>query len=139
MCVCVTRSLVPETMEREFTEKIHQQSDLIARLKRNVTRLQHKLDELQTTTLTDQQHSKRATTRERRILTIYMITPTYARWTQKADLTRSSQTLMHVPNFHWILVEDAEKKTELVTKFLQCRSDVLKSTHLNVRTEESRR
>ncbi|KAJ7336531.1 Galactosylgalactosylxylosylprotein 3-beta-glucuronosyltransferase [Desmophyllum pertusum] len=46
--------------------------------------------------------------------TIYVITPTYKRLTQKADLTRLSQMLLHVPKLHWILVEDSEKKTELL-------------------------
>ncbi len=66
--------------------------------------------------------------------TIYMITPTYTRWTQKADLTRLCQTLMHVPKLHWILVEDSEEKTMLVRRFMaRCK---VESTHLNIRTEE---
>ncbi|XP_012143767.1 glucuronyltransferase I isoform X1 [Megachile rotundata] len=51
--------------------------------------------------------------------TIYAITPTFARPVQKAELTRLSQTFLHIPNFHWILVEDAERKTKLVTRFLE--------------------
>ena len=47
---------------------------------------------------------------------IYMITPTYPRHTQKADLTRLSYTLAHVPNLHWIIIEDHDSKTDLVTK-----------------------
>ncbi|XP_002127079.2 galactosylgalactosylxylosylprotein 3-beta-glucuronosyltransferase 1 [Ciona intestinalis] len=61
--------------------------------------------------------------------TIHGITSTYTRLTQKADLTRLIQTLMHVPNFHWILIEDSEEKTPLVTKLLQ--KSGLKYTHLN--------
>ena len=38
--------------------------------------------------------------------TIFMITPTYSRHTQKADMTRLLYTLLHVPNLHWIIVED---------------------------------
>lgn len=64
--------------------------------------------------------------------TIYFITPTYKRLTQKADLTRLSQTLLHVPKLHWILVEDSVQKTDLVTRFLgNCG---LSYTHLTVRT-----
>lgn len=66
------------------------------------------------------------------IPTIFMITPTYSRWTQKADLTRLCQTLMHVKNIHWIVVEDADKKTELVTDFLH--NCPVSSTQLNFRT-----
>ena len=50
--------------------------------------------------------------------TIFMITPTYARHTQKADLTRLLYTLLHVPNLHWIIVEDSPHKTDLITKFI---------------------
>ncbi|KAM3957813.1 LOW QUALITY PROTEIN: galactosylgalactosylxylosylprotein 3-beta-glucuronosyltransferase I-like [Aphomia sociella] len=64
--------------------------------------------------------------------TIYGITPTYARLAQ-TDLTRLSQTLMLVKNFHWIIVEDSEKKTPLVENFL--KESTLKYTHLNVKTQ----
>ena len=67
------------------------------------------------------------------IPTIYAITPTYARLTQKADLTRLLYTLLHVPNFHWIVVEDSDEKTALVTNFL--KSAGLSYTHLNVKTD----
>ena len=41
---------------------------------------------------------------------------------------------MHVPKLHWIVVEDSEQKTRLVTRFLaRCR---VESTHLNTRTAE---
>lgn len=49
---------------------------------------------------------------------IYIITPSYSRGTQKADLTRLSHTLLLVPKIHWILVEDSSSKTELVTNFI---------------------
>lgn len=66
---------------------------------------------------------------------IYMITPTYARWTQKADLTRLCQTLMHVRCLHWIVVEDSDTKTRLVSRLLSGNNTCkVKSTHLNVRT-----
>ena len=120
--------------EKYYVERIQQQSELISRLARNVSRLQRRLDELQ--------HVREAPSsvkNDEESPWIYMITPTYARWTQKADLTRLAQTLMHVPNLHWILVEDSVQKTELVTEFLRRKRDVLKTTHLNVRTEAVRR
>lgn len=49
---------------------------------------------------------------------IYVVTPTYSRYVQKAELTRLSHTLLLVPNVHWIIVEDSEWLTELVTKFV---------------------
>ena len=66
---------------------------------------------------------------------IYGITPTYQRFTQKADLTRLCQTFLHVKNFHWIIVEDSESKTDLVERFLtRCG---VKYTHLAVKTPPS--
>lgn len=70
--------------------------------------------------------------RNQTLPTIFMITPTYARHTQKADLTRLCQTLMHVKNLHWLVVEDSDSKTPLVTRFLdRCR---VKSSQLNRKT-----
>ncbi|CAG9583304.1 unnamed protein product [Danaus chrysippus] len=68
--------------------------------------------------------------------TIYGITPTYARLAQKADLTRLSQTLLLVKNFHWIVIEDSETKTKLVENLL--KESTLKYTHLNVKTQKSK-
>ena len=60
--------------------------------------------------------------------TLYLITPTYCRGEQKAELTRISQTLMHIPNINWIVVEDSFQKTKLVTEFLS--KSGLTYTHL---------
>lgn len=64
--------------------------------------------------------------------TIYIITPTYSRPQQKADLTRMSNTLLHVPNLHWMVIEDSKERTSLVSNFLQKTG--LNYTHLNVET-----
>nr|CAH0104727.1 unnamed protein product [Daphnia galeata] len=64
--------------------------------------------------------------------TIYAITPTHTRPLQKAELTRISQTFLLVPNFHWIIVEDSETKTPLVTNLLA--QSGLTYTHLNAET-----
>ena len=64
--------------------------------------------------------------------TIYVITPTYARPTQKAELTRLCHVFLMVPNLHWILVEDSKSQTKLVTNFL--RHCGVSYTHLNVPT-----
>ncbi|XP_043285583.1 galactosylgalactosylxylosylprotein 3-beta-glucuronosyltransferase I [Venturia canescens] len=64
--------------------------------------------------------------------TIFAITPTFARPAQKAELTRLVQTFLHVPNFHWILVEDSQTKTKLVTNFLA--ENTIVHTHLNALT-----
>lgn len=49
---------------------------------------------------------------------IYVITPTYRRPEQVAELTRLAQTLMLVPDLHWLVVEDAVSPTRRVLAFL---------------------
>ena len=67
--------------------------------------------------------------------TIFVITPTYARSTQKIDLTSMCSTLMHIPNLVWIVIEDASKATDLVSKLLhRCK---VKSIHLVVPTSSA--
>ena len=74
---------------------------------------------------------------EKELPTIFAITPTYARITQKVDLTSLCQTVMNVPNLVWIIIEDSEDTTPLVTKLLQrCK---VQSVHLNVRTPQKMR
>lgn len=51
--------------------------------------------------------------------TIYIVTPTYRRPEQAAELTRLAQTLMHLQNIYWIVVEDAKEKSEAVEKLLK--------------------
>ncbi|KAJ8402726.1 hypothetical protein AAFF_G00363980 [Aldrovandia affinis] len=63
---------------------------------------------------------------------IYAITPTYSRAVQKAELTRLSNTFRQVPRFHWIVVEDSNIRTELVSRFLAHSG--LPYTHLHVLT-----
>lgn len=50
---------------------------------------------------------------------IFVITPTYYRLTQMADLTRLSNTLSLVPNIHWIVIEDFSTTNEHVQKLLE--------------------
>ncbi|XP_013793862.1 galactosylgalactosylxylosylprotein 3-beta-glucuronosyltransferase S-like, partial [Limulus polyphemus] len=50
--------------------------------------------------------------------TIYIITATYARANQIPEITRLAQTLMHVPNIHWLVVEDWSDKNPMVEKIL---------------------
>ncbi|KAF7642668.1 hypothetical protein LDENG_00253410 [Lucifuga dentata] len=67
--------------------------------------------------------------------TIHIITPTYSRPVQKAELTRLANTLLHVSNLHWILVEDSQRKTSLVSRLLQ--ETGLNYTHLNVESPKN--
>lgn len=63
---------------------------------------------------------------------IYLITPTYKRYTQKADLVGMGNTLRQVRNIHWIVVEDADGRTALVSNFLKTCG--LPYTHVVQRT-----
>lgn len=69
--------------------------------------------------------------------TVFVITPTFTRFVQKAELTRVSQALKPVKNLHWIVVEDSMNKSNLVANFL--RNSGLKYTHLSVRTPDNLR
>ena len=52
-------------------------------------------------------------------VTVFAVTPTYSRYTQKVDLTSLCHTLQHVPDLVWIVVEDSVRKTSLVADLLQ--------------------
>lgn len=76
-----------------------------------------------------------------RLRTIYLITPTYDRPQQLAELTRLSQTLLLERRLHWILVEDSANRTGQVIQFLsrvRALSGRLRAglqlTHLHVQT-----
>ncbi|XP_074786324.1 galactosylgalactosylxylosylprotein 3-beta-glucuronosyltransferase 3 [Athene noctua] len=73
----------------------------------------------------------------RALPTIYVVTPTYARPVQKAELVRLSQTLLHVRALHWVVVEDAAAPTALVGGLLA--SSGVPFTHLHVETPPERR
>ncbi len=61
---------------------------------------------------------------------LFFITPTKPRVTQKAELTRLSQTLQLVKNCHWIVIEDASGTSPIIEKLL--RRSGLSYTHLAV-------
>ena len=50
--------------------------------------------------------------------TVYFVTPTYRRREQVAELTRLGQTLLLVPNIHWIVAEDSFHCSKLVSDML---------------------
>ncbi|KAM6970501.1 galactosylgalactosylxylosylprotein 3-beta-glucuronosyltransferase 1-like [Aplochiton taeniatus] len=66
---------------------------------------------------------------------IHVITPTYQRPVQKAELTRLVNTFLLVPNLHWMVVEDSHRRTLLVSRLLQ--NTGLNYTHLNVETPKN--
>ncbi|XP_076335235.1 galactosylgalactosylxylosylprotein 3-beta-glucuronosyltransferase S-like isoform X2 [Tachypleus tridentatus] len=58
-------------------------------------------------------------THEQQLPIIYIITPTYKRAAQIADMTRLAQTLQLVPSIHWIVVEDSENLTQPISNLLK--------------------
>lgn len=63
--------------------------------------------------------------------------PPLPRLVQKAELVRLSQTLSLVPRLHWLLVEDAEGPSALVSSLLAASG--LLFTHLAVLTPKTQR
>ena len=51
-------------------------------------------------------------------VSIFAITPTYARLTQKVDLTSLCYNIQNIPNFIWIVIEDSKTKTDVVARLL---------------------
>jgi len=51
--------------------------------------------------------------------TIIIITPTHKRPERFADMTRFSQTLMHIKNLNWIVIEDANQTVPAVENILK--------------------
>ena len=50
--------------------------------------------------------------------TIFVVTPTRPRMTQMVDLTSLCHTLMHVRGLHWLVVEESDTRTSLVSNLL---------------------
>ncbi|XP_013874498.1 galactosylgalactosylxylosylprotein 3-beta-glucuronosyltransferase 3 [Austrofundulus limnaeus] len=103
----------------------------ISRLRDELHRLQAQIRKLEATKQPQNQGHRSS------LPTIFVITPTYARLVQKAELTRMSQTFLHVPQLHWIVVEDSPRRTPLVAELL--RKSGLTYTHLHVATAKERK
>ncbi|RZF47648.1 hypothetical protein LSTR_LSTR009532 [Laodelphax striatellus] len=94
MLVCY---LTWSTQGREIKRFISQQKDVLCVVSLNDTRPGLQKDDLPV---------------------IYFITPTYPRREQVAELIRLGQTLMHVPNLHWILADDSATCNPMVIDLL---------------------
>lgn len=64
---------------------------------------------------------------------IYVVTPTYTRLTQQADLIRLMNTLRLAKKIHWVVVEDRKDKSDLV-KRLVGKSGLYNTSHLAIST-----
>lgn len=96
-------------------------------LRKIISALQHKYPERR-------EYLKLLKFEDKNLPVIYAVTPTYQRPVQKAELTRLSQTFLHIPNFHWVVVEDSSERTKLVENLLMISS--LNYTHLNISTPQ---
>ena len=67
---------------------------------------------------------------DRRNPVIYFITPTYGRREQVAELTRLSQTLLHISNLVWIIAEDSRNCTSVVSGALFRLKNRIPHVHL---------
>lgn len=66
---------------------------------------------------------------------IIVVTPTNKKVQRLADMTRLSQTLMHIKRLHWIVVEDGKQTYQPVENILK-RSEI-SYTYLNAITPSS--
>ena len=65
-----------------------------------------------------------------KIPAIYFITPTFTRREQVAELTRLSQTLLHVKNLVWIIAEDSKHCSRVVHDVLSRLANSIPHVHL---------
>lgn len=115
----------------DCTEHVVPKDRTISHLREELNRLQDQIKKFDSTKQSNKQPLKPS------LPTIFVITPTYARLVQKAELTRLAQTFLHVPQLHWIVVEDSPQKTPLVTDFL--KNSGLAYTHLHMLTAKDRK
>ncbi|CAO4363698.1 unnamed protein product [Caenorhabditis nigoni] len=122
-----------KTVLQATIEVLKRKSDMlrteIHEKERTLTRLDGRIEEIDTQI---RDHISLLPRVNRSTPFIYFITPTHFRAAQKADLTRLSYTLSHVPNLHWIVVEDSDSLTSSVAEIL--KRSRLPYTHLNART-----
>lgn len=67
--------------------------------------------------------------------TIYFVTPTYPRREQFAELVRLGQTLMHVPNLHWIVADDTDTCNQHLDDFLNRFGKLTFASELNAQIQ----
>ncbi|XP_068736740.1 galactosylgalactosylxylosylprotein 3-beta-glucuronosyltransferase 3-like [Montipora capricornis] len=118
--------------ERNFIEELVKARRTEEGLRRNVIRLSLELRAVNNRIRSLSKEKRNTIQDDASFPTVFVVTPTFKRYVQKAELTRISQAFKLVKKLHWIVVEDSVKKTDLVANFLH--NSGLKYTHLNVRT-----
>uniref|UniRef100_A0A914DSJ0 Galactosylgalactosylxylosylprotein 3-beta-glucuronosyltransferase n=1 Tax=Acrobeloides nanus TaxID=290746 RepID=A0A914DSJ0_9BILA len=93
--------------------------DLLAKKIMDLERGKHRM-ELKIEKMDFQVRDVQSLARNRKNLpTIFFVTPTGPRLEQKADLIRLAQTLSHIPNLYWIVVEDADEPSTWIKGILE--------------------
>ena len=118
--------------ERNFIEELVKARRTEEGLRRNVIRLSLELRAVNNRIRSLSKEKRNTIQDDASFPSVFVVTPTFKRYVQKAELTRISQAFKPVKKLHWIVVEDSVKKTDLVANFLH--NSGLKYTHLNVRT-----
>ncbi|KAK8731363.1 hypothetical protein OTU49_007567 [Cherax quadricarinatus] len=91
----------------------HQNSSIpINEILKKLDRLEGRLNQLLDTVF-------RLKKRPNSLPTIYIVTPTYKRLEQIPELTRLAQTLVNVPNIHWIVADDTNTTNPQVIHLLK--------------------
>ena len=67
---------------------------------------------------------------DQRVPVIYFVTPTYPRREQVAELTRLSQTLLHVKNLVWVIAEDTKSCSSVVSTVWLIKTERIPYVHL---------
>lgn len=131
-------AVVTQEQNKELYKRLTRSRHHLKQLQLKINELSEKLKKCDPKDELGEVNGKRQTLDKHKINkalpTVFIVTPTFRRFVQKAELTRISQALKGVRNLHWIVVEDSLGKTKRVEQFL--KNSGFKYTHLNIRTPE---
>ena len=140
--ICSGNGLCPVDSDRTFVQSQDYDEQILSGKCKNLLALTEQLKEWEINLMVTERELKRLyPERTDAILRrysqpdlprIYVITPTYTRPVQKAELTRLINTFLHVKALHWIVIEDADSRSVLVENLL--RHSGIPHTHLFVKT-----
>uniref|UniRef100_A0A7E4V615 Galactosylgalactosylxylosylprotein 3-beta-glucuronosyltransferase n=1 Tax=Panagrellus redivivus TaxID=6233 RepID=A0A7E4V615_PANRE len=120
-----------QMLERKKTNLLMKNTDLERQAHRMALKMEHL--EIEVRDYSQARHDRK------NLPMVFFVTPTKRRPEQKADLTRLGQTLAHIPNLFWILVEDAEGPSDMIRDLLDRLKMTQTSAHLAVSTPEKMR
>ncbi|XP_043283254.1 galactosylgalactosylxylosylprotein 3-beta-glucuronosyltransferase P-like [Venturia canescens] len=114
-----TEGLSPDVGNRLIRELVYQFNKILKpapenKIESKETNKQRTSSQISRSTSVDNKHD----TKKKDLEPLYIITPTFRRPEQMAELTRLSQTLMLVENLHWLVIEDAKMLSPQIARFL---------------------